>query len=834
MHRRARTIGHMKRVLAGLLLAATLIVVGIVATAPARAASPGSGFGEWAPSTRYGWHGSMLVNGIHTYCIFPGLPLPTGASEDRGISYDAAGLDPQRLTAINMLVTTYGQTDDPVQAASVGWAVKAIANWDETLHHFGYRGDSLEGAIDWVFREIAPEQNVAVQNLAAAYYAEGMGVAAGAAAASGELRFEVDPADPLAGSVTVIADVAATGTLTLENAVFADSGAVTREGARTGDTYAIRASAPDGETLFSVRGSGTMTAGFLPAVRHVTTPGGQDTAGPAGPLEFPVDGEDAAPRQVTFAPTVTTQVAARYVPGGPFVDDVTFAAERGTWARTANGEYVPVAASATLYRTMTEPELSPEVPTDAEAVGTLDLVTDPTIGPTATYRVESEDPLPGPGFYTAVWEISGEAQHPDTAATLEPGYSWRERFGVQSQLMMVGAVSSRADPIVAVGATMSDEVIVDGPVPAGGLDISASVYRVPDGVAPADACTEENLLWAGWDSPQRLDAAGSVTVTGPTVPDFGTYVWRERAVDVEGRLVHEGACGVEEETTRAPLPTVVTSAVESVGWGGEAIDVATVEGPVPVSGATTLTFEVYRAPHGAAPADACTPETLVADTGTAPVSVTAAGDVPSPPVRLTDVGTHYWIESLWHTPDGGEPRLIARGACGLENETTIVEQPAVVTTAVERAAIGEPFRDAVVVTGLGDGVDAELVFSVHHNEHGQAPTCTTDTLEITTEPVPVTGDGEYSSPDVASEKAGVKHWIAELRARPAPDAEPVVLHTGACGEAGETTYVDVLAATGAAGGAGLSPRTIAGLGALVIAVGLALAAVVSRRRPARS
>jgi hypothetical protein len=821
----------MKRVLAALAIVAALVVGGIVATAPAQAASPGSGFGEWAPSTRFGWHGSMLVNGIHTYCIFPGRPLPTGESEDRGISADAAGLDPRRLTAINMLVTTYGQTADPVQAASVGWAVKAIANWDRTLHTFGYPGDSLEGAIDWVFREIAPEHNAAVQNLAAAYYAEAMALPAGPASASGSLQFATDAADPLRGTVTVVADVPeARGALTLENAVFSDSGQPALDGAVVGETYPITATPPDGETVFSVRGSGTFRAGFVPAVHHFTTPGGQDTAGPAGPLEFPVEGQDSTPRETTFAPVITTQVASRYVPGGAFVDDVTFATARGTWARRADGGFVTVHATATIYRTPGEPVLSSEIPSDAEEVGTLELTTDPTVGATAPYRVESAAPLPGPGFYTAVWQIDAAGQDAATTAALEAGYAWREPFGEQSQIMMVSAVSSRADPTVAVGATMSDEVIVDGVLPTDGLDLSASVFRVPHGVAPADSCTTENLLWSGADDPVRVTGPGRTRIAGPIVPDFGTYVWRERAVDAAGRLVHEGACGVESETTHAPMPTVTTKATPTSGWGGEVTDIATVTGPVPVSGTTTLTFEVFRASEGVTPAEACTPEARVTDTAASPITVTAAGEISSPPVRLHQPGTHYWIETLTHTPEGGEPRVLARGACGLENETTVVEQPSVSTRAIERAAVDEPFSDTAIVSGIGEGVTAELVFTVFHNPDNTRPVCTPETLETTTAPVPVTASGEYASPAVSSSTAGVKYWVAELRARTAPDAEPVVLYAGACGEAGETTYVDVLAATGEASGIPL--RAIGGAGAATIAAGLILAALVRRRASA--
>lgn len=816
----------MRRALAAILLLLAVVAGGVVLSPPAQAASPGAGFGTWAPTSTYGWHGSMLVGGVHTYCIFPGRPLPVGESADHGVSFDAAGLDPQRLTAINMLVSTYGQTDDPVQAASVGWAVKAIANWDETLHHFGYPGDSLEGAIHWTFSALAPEHSAAVQRLAAAYYAEATAMAAGPASGSGALRFTAAADDPSRGTVAVETDVpGARGTVTLEGAVFADTGSPTREDAVSGGVYDIVGAPEPGATSFTVRGSGTMRAGFLPAVRHFTTPGGQDTAGPGGPLAFPVAGADEAPRVTVFAPEVHTQVVSRYVPGGSYVDDVTFTAVRGTWGRTPAGGFVPVTATAVVYRTASEPVTADRVPDDAEEVGTLAVTTDPAVGPTAPYRVEADRPLPGPGFYTAVWRIDAAGQAPETIAALEDDYRWVERFGERSQVMAVTEVRSEAEPVVAVGATMSDVVIVSGAVPAAGLDVGTEVFRVPDGVEPADACRPEHLVWA---SPAaRVSAAGSVSFTAPVVPGFGVYVWREWATDADGVAVHTGECGVPNETTRAPLPTVTTLAQATVGLGGEAVDVATVAGPVPVVGTTELVFELYRSPGGE-PADACTPETLVAATD--PVAVTGAGEVRSPGVRLFDPGTHFWIESLWHTAPDGERMLLARGACGLPDETTEVETPLVVTTADPHAGVDAPFGDTAEVTGLGAGVDAELVFTVHHTASGDDPVCTDENLEATTAAVPVDGPGTYRSPEVRSDRPGVKLWIAELRIRPAPDAAPITVHRGDCGEEGETTRVERLAVTGPVGPIPVRLWAGAGLGTLAVGGALTLWTGLRRRR----
>lgn len=821
----------MKRLVTAIVVALFVVIGAVVITMPVRAASQGAGFGTWAPTSIYGWHGSMLVDGVHTYCILPGLPAPTGATTDNGVSGSAAGLNPAQLTAINLLVTKYGQTDDPVQAASVGWAVKAIANWNETLHAFGYPGDSLQGAINWTFSALAPASNRAVQSLAAGYYAEATGTPAGSLGGSGSLAFTIDPADAARGTVIAHTDVAGVaGTVTLERAVFADTGIPTREGVTADTAYAIVATPPESGEQFRVRGTGTFRGGYHAAVRHFTTSGGQDTAGPAGITEFTVSGEDTADRQTTFAPTISTQVISRYVAGGTFVDDVTFASARGAWPRTIDGGYLPVSATGTVYRTSTEPVTPASdgaIPPDAEVVATLATTTTAGTGPTVPYRVESSVPLPGPGFYTAVWQIRADAQSVDTQRLLDEGYTWTEPFGEQPQIMMVSAVSSRAQPVVTVGAAMSDDIVVDGVVPAGGLDVTASVYRAIEGVPPADTCTPESLVFSS--GPVHVETAGTTTITAPNVPDFGTYYWRERAVDAQGRVVHEGPCGDPSETTSAPLPTVSTQASASTGFGGLLTDVATVVGPIPQSGTTTLAFSLYRADDAVDPASACTTESLIGDTSAQPVAVTAEGDHVSPGIRAHAAGTYYWVERLWFTlPGQSDARLLAEGACGVTSESVVVETPMVSTVATERAGTGEPFTDTATVTGLGSDVEAELVFFVYRDEANTAA-CTSEQLLAETATVEVRGDGAYVSPEVRADRAGTMRWIAELRYRATPDADAVVLHRGVCGEERETTLVDTLAATGPGFAGVMSFKQWGAIAAGTAALGFGLIAIAAGR-----
>ena len=155
--------------------------------------------------------------------------------------------------------------------------------------------------------------------------------------------------------------------------------------------------------------------------------------------------------------------------------------------------------------------------------------------------------LTGPGFYTAVWSIRAQAQPADVASALPPGYVWVEPFGEPTQITLWAEVSSLAEATVTTGDTLSDKIVVSGPLPTDGLTVSSSVYRAADGAQPSDACTDEALVWTS--SPHTMLASGEHVVTAPAVTEPGTYYWQERAIDAAGTLVHLGACGVAHETT---------------------------------------------------------------------------------------------------------------------------------------------------------------------------------------------------------------------------------------------------------------------------------------------
>ncbi|MDQ1124865.1 hypothetical protein [Microbacterium trichothecenolyticum] len=423
----------------------------------AHAADRGTGFGTWAPLSRTGWHGSMRVGDVHTYCIHPGLPVATGTTTDHGVTSDVNGLSAQQLVSINHLVSTYGQTDDPVQAASVGWAVKAIVDRDTTLHSWGYEGDDLAGAIDDIMRRASPENSAAVQQRAVQYLTEAEAIRV--PRVGGSLTLSTQEDDPTRGVLTVDVDAEAVGTITLHNAVFADTGSAERQGVRGGGSYPIvaPASAADDGRPYSVQATGAFSVRAA-AIRFYSTPGQQESAGPAGPQTFELSTQDATPRPVRFSPRV--QTVAR-IDGRRFVDEVTVSAAEGVWPRHTDGSFVVLSATADVYRTGAFPAEAAEVPDNLKPVAQLILRTDPRVG-AGRYTVGTQGDLPGSGVYTAVWRIERTSQDPDVVPHLPPSYVWTERFASPTQTEQL-VPAPPVDPVPAPSPTPSS---TPTPVPA--------------------------------------------------------------------------------------------------------------------------------------------------------------------------------------------------------------------------------------------------------------------------------------------------------------------------------------------------------------------------------
>lgn len=229
----------------------------------------------------------------------------------------------------------------------------------------------------------------------------------------------------------------------LENAVFADTGSGVRENVRGGEIYPIiaPASASDDGRPYTVRATGSFTVPAA-AVHFYTTPGQQESAGPAEPTRFDLSTQDAAPRPVQFSPRIET--TAR-IADGRFVDDVTVSSVDGIWPRRSDGSFVPITATADVYRTGAWPAEADEIPANLTPLTHLSLTTDPSLG-AGTYTVQSSG-LPGPGVYTAVWRIDREEQDPGVSVHLPLGFRWTERFASPTQTEQVAPPAPTATPV---------------------------------------------------------------------------------------------------------------------------------------------------------------------------------------------------------------------------------------------------------------------------------------------------------------------------------------------------------------------------------------------------
>lgn len=456
-----------------------VLITGSALGSAAQAADRGTGFGTWAPLSRTGWHGSMRVGDVHTYCIHPGLPVATDATTDHGETSDVNGLSAQQLVSINHLVSTYGQTDDPVQAAGVGWAVKAIVDRDTTLHSWGYEGDDLAGAIDFIMRKASPENSAAVQQRAVHYLAEAEAIRV--PRVGGSLALSTDADDPTHGTVSVDVDPDAVGTLRLENAVFADTGRSERNDVRAGGRYPLvaPATASDDGRPYTVRATGTFRVRSA-AIRFFSTPGQQESAGPAAPSTFELSAQDAAPRPVRFSPRVHT---VAHLEGRRFVDEVTVSATEGVWPRRSDGSFVVLSATADVYRTGAFPAEAAEVPDGLTPVAHLRLRTDPQKG-AGTYTASTSTDLPGSGVYTAVWHIERAEQDADVSPHLPPAFRWVEKFASMTQTEQL-APPAPVDPTPPPTPTPTPVPTVTAPPPAAAAPPSPSPVLAATGFSAA-------------------------------------------------------------------------------------------------------------------------------------------------------------------------------------------------------------------------------------------------------------------------------------------------------------------------------------------------------------
>lgn len=280
----------MRRLLALLLAVLGLLLLGAV---PAHAATKNAGIPDLTPYG--GYLGNYLApDGFRVYCIDSPLPWPSGDTSgptavDSLVTTWGSTLSASDLQVLNYVLLTYGQTDDPVQAAAVAAFVNAYTSgWSRDLGA-GYAAGA------WYLNG-----NATVTAVYDTIWADAQANAAPVGTATVQL-------DPDAGTVAVsAAPAAATGTLTLTGAVRTDTGE-SSFAVGPGEVIPITGTPADDELQYTITAHAEFTAATTagPGLVLYTTAGQQRTirGGAPGSLAFSAEAQITATAPPRLAAT---------------------------------------------------------------------------------------------------------------------------------------------------------------------------------------------------------------------------------------------------------------------------------------------------------------------------------------------------------------------------------------------------------------------------------------------------------------------------------------------------------------------------------------------------
>jgi len=264
----------------------------------AQAATLGPGY-EWEGRSPV-WHlgGYLNPDGTVSYCIDPGKPSPLGKpTTDAGVVGQVNGLSETAMIQLNSLLSRHGNTDDDTTAAAVAMAVWSIAS------NAGYQAEGGDSA---VLQRAPAGLRPSIQALADQFRAEAAAYVPPVGAAT--LTLTIDATSDFTGYLDVSTTPAeATGTVTLTNGVFADTGSATRAGVAGGSHLAVKAVPPAGGAPYRITASSddfTASGGPAAMVHLYSTPGAQTLTA------------SGATRSLVFSATAT-DVRDRLIPPPP-------------------------------------------------------------------------------------------------------------------------------------------------------------------------------------------------------------------------------------------------------------------------------------------------------------------------------------------------------------------------------------------------------------------------------------------------------------------------------------------------------------------------------------
>ncbi|MBK0421014.1 hypothetical protein JD292_02815 [Leucobacter sp. CSA2] len=295
-----------------------------------------------------------------------------------------------------------------------------------------------------------------------------------------------------------------------------------------------------------------------------------------------------------------------------------------------------------------------------------------------------------------------------------------------------------------------------------------------------------------------------VPVRGP-----GRVHWVERVLSGTA-VVHEGQCGILEETTVIDRPRLKTTATPEASVGEHVYDSAHVTGPFTAQAGYLLKFEAFRfegepSTPGAAPNESCDASRRIYESELLPLTGAALIESPGFTVRWDHSERVAWVATLFATDERGR-HVVERGRCGEQREMTTVNRPSISTTATPEVAVGDPMRDSAQLSGKFDSrgdIRWEVSFEgfrgpgaldgttteERRGKRDLRAACTPENRVFATEAVPVTGPGTVQSPPVIAGASAIGEvwWVETLTVIEDGVRKPVL--RGTCGAPRETTRV---------------------------------------------
>ncbi|MDH6181122.1 hypothetical protein M2152_001304 [Microbacteriaceae bacterium SG_E_30_P1] len=355
--------------------------------------------------------------------------------------------------------------------------------------------------------------------------------------------------------------------------------------------------------------------------------------------------------------------------GGAISDELSISLDSGPWLTEAG---VPIAArfiGTAYFVSGTQPPVeTTEVPAEAVAVGEAEIVARAPGIYSTSQSVTAPD---AEGYVTWVWRLDPSSP---TAPYFEP---WSDRFGIPAETTAVlpPSVSTIARKASVVGEETGDSAIVAGHLPVKPTTLVFRAY-LQSPTAEAPLCDSTTLAFDSSDQPVVVTTAGTYDSPRVVFEQYGTYYWVETLYSESGDVIHNGTCGLPEETTIVSPAHIVTEASSGVRPGEPAFDTATVTGNVPEG--STIVFRAFDQ-TGIDDGPLCDASTLVFTSGA--VQPKGAGTYRSESTRFERNGIYYWVETLYD--EHGNPLHV--GECGVPSETTHVQPGSLASTGLDSA-----------------------------------------------------------------------------------------------------------------------------------------------------